>query len=217
MNVEAMRAEALELMGRLEVEPSHVRHVTALALSLFDQMRGLHQLAERERLILEAAASLHDIGWSVAKDGKGHHKESARLIREARWREWGAKDVELVACVARYHRKAEPSLEHEEFAALSGADQRMVTALAALLRIADALDRSHTQRVEDVRATWTDTELHLLLTSRRPLHAEEAAVRKKGALAERVWGRTLMLDRARRPSTVEFVGEAAGTSPRTEG
>jgi exopolyphosphatase / guanosine-5'-triphosphate,3'-diphosphate pyrophosphatase len=209
MNTEAMRAEALALMERLEIEPSHVRHVTALALSLFDQTRALHKLGERERLILEAAASLHDIGWSVAKDGKGHHKESARLIREARLREWGAKDVELVACVARYHRKAEPALEHEEFAALPEAERRVVTALAALLRIADALDRSHTQRVEEVRASWTDTELHLLLTSRRPLHAEEEAVRKKGALAQRVWGRALVLDRARRPGMGAGAVEAA--------
>jgi len=203
MNAEAMRAEVVAVMDGLEIEPSHVLHVTLLALSLFDQLRRLHGLSERERLILEAAASLHDIGWSVAKDGKGHHKESARLIRETRWKEWGAKEVERVACVARYHRKAEPAPEHEEFAALPEADRRIVESLAALLRIADALDRSHTQRVEQVRASWTETELHLLLTSRRPLHAEEEAVRKKGALAERIWGRTLVLDRERRPLTNE--------------
>ena len=204
----ARRREVIEVMDRLEIEPPHVNHVTKLALSLFDQLRELHGGGDRERLILEAASRLHDIGWSVAKDGKGHHKESARLIRENAWKEWSSEDIELVACVARYHRKAEPREEHAEFAALSGKDRELVESMSALLRIADALDRTHTQRVGSVVASWTEDELHLLLSSRRPLHAEEAAVLKKGALAEKTWKRKRVLDRTRQPSTMEFADEA---------
>jgi exopolyphosphatase/guanosine-5'-triphosphate,3'-diphosphate pyrophosphatase len=147
--------------------------------------------------VLEAAACLHDTGWSVAKDGKGHHKESARLIREHRWENWPATEVEIIAQVARYHRKAEPTVEHEAFAALNEAQRHRVEQLAALLRIADALDRSHTQRVTRVAAKIEPAVLKLILTSARPLDAELAVLPKKALLAERLWSRRVVVERLR--------------------
>ncbi|MBI3878976.1 MAG: HD domain-containing protein [Verrucomicrobia bacterium] len=198
MNLDACRDEALDLMRRLESEPEHVLHVANLAMSLFDQLQPLHQLGVRERVLLECAAWLHDIGWSVAPDGKGHHRESARLIREHAWQHCPRPEVELVAMVSRYHRKSAPTAEHEDFVQLAPPGQRCVRQLAALIRLADALDRSHTQRVTAVEVSILPQHLCLSLASERPLHAEEEAVRKKGDVAEHAWGRALVIERARR-------------------
>lgn len=196
MNWDACREEACELMRCLESEPEHVLHVAALAVSLFDQLHPLHQLGVRERVLLECAGFLHDTGWSVARDGKGHHKESARLIRAHAWKSVAAGDVHLMAMVARYHRKAMPADGHEDFAALDATGKRIVRHLGALIRVADGLDRSHTQRVEKVAAQILPAEVCLRLTSARPLHAEEAAVRKKANLAVEIWSKALVLERA---------------------
>lgn len=197
MNDAARRQEVRLLMDRLESEPAHVSHVTGIALRLFDDLLPLHGRPPEDRLVLEAAGCLHDSGWSVAQDGKGHHKESARLIREHRWETWPAAEVEIIAQVARYHRKAEPTMEHESFAALGEAQRHRVEQLAALLRIADALDRSHTQRVTRVEAKIEPTTLKLIVTSARPLDAELAVLPKKALLAERLWGRKVMVERLR--------------------
>jgi exopolyphosphatase/guanosine-5'-triphosphate,3'-diphosphate pyrophosphatase len=197
MNDTARRQEVQALMQRLESEPAHVTHVAGLALRLFDDLAPLHGRPAEDRLVLEAAACLHDIGWSVAQDGKGHHKESARLIRAHPWQTWPAQEVEIIAQVARYHRKAEPTLEHEAFAALSEPQRRRVEQLAALLRLADALDRSHTQRVTTVAARIEPAAVRLILTSARPLDAELAVLPKKGRLAERLWGRPYVVERLR--------------------
>jgi len=197
MTEDVQRQEFLAFMERVETEPEHVLHVSGIALRLFDDLSPLHGRKAADRLVLEAAACLHDIGWSVAKDGKGHHKESARLIREHSWQNWSGDEVEIIAQVARYHRKAEPSLEHEAFAALPEEQRHRVEQLAAILRIADALDRSHTQRVVRVAVDLKPTQLVVSVGSARPLHAELAVLSKKARLAERLWGRQLVVERVR--------------------
>src|SRR5262249_40862743 len=135
------------LMQAMEAQPNHVTHVTNLALQLFDGLGSLHALGERERLLLEAAGYLHDIGHQFDHLGGAHHKESARMILEQPWRNFSPLDANVIAQVARYHRKSAPKMKHEEFAMLAAPERRVVQALAALLRIADALDRSHEQHI----------------------------------------------------------------------
>jgi exopolyphosphatase/guanosine-5'-triphosphate,3'-diphosphate pyrophosphatase len=144
MNIAAAREEVLALMQALEEEPHHVQHVAELSLRLFDELEDLHGLDDHNRLILEAASMLHDIGWSAAPDGHGHHRQSARLIREHGWKIFNAESVTLISQVARYHRKSMPELEHENSPCHS-AERLRGQQLAALLRIADGLDRGHQQ------------------------------------------------------------------------
>lgn len=183
MNVDAARAEVLALMQALEEESHHVQQVSRLAVQLFDELVDLHGLGDHDRLLLESAALLHDIGWSVARDGKGHHRESARLIREHSWTVFNAESVTILAQVARYHRKSMPTLEHEEFAALSPAERQRVQQLAALLRIADGLDRSHQQLVKELAVELQPGRLILRLTTSRAASRELAAAEKKADLA----------------------------------
>ena len=191
MNVDAARAEVLALMQALEEEPHHVQQVSRLALELFDALEDLHSLGDHDRLLLESAALLHDIGWSVARDGKGHHRASARLIREHSWTVFNAESVTILAQVARYHRKSVPTLEHEEFAALSPAERLRVQQLAALLRIADGLDRSHQQRIQGLAVELQPGRIIVRLATERTASRELAAAEKKSDLARSVFQREI--------------------------
>ena len=142
--------ESLALRARYDEEPSHSDQVAKLALEIYDHLQGWHGYPARARGLLHSAALLHDIGWSQTPDGKGHHKESARLIREHRWKHLLPDEMELVAQVARYHRKAPPQPDHEEFQALKASAQKSVMILGGILRLADALDRTHTARIAGI-------------------------------------------------------------------
>jgi exopolyphosphatase/guanosine-5'-triphosphate,3'-diphosphate pyrophosphatase len=192
MNADAARQEFLALMQALEEEPPHVLHVAALAVHLFDELTDLHGLGDHDRLLLEAASCLHDIGWSAAPHGRGHHRESSRLIREHRWEHFSADSVALIAQIARYHRKSLPDLEHEEFAALSPAERVRVQQLASLLRISDGLDRSHQQHVRHLSAVISPGQIVVHLNASRPASREIAAATRKADLARAVFQREII-------------------------
>ena len=186
------REEILALMREMENRPVHVQHVSRLALQLFDGLATLHGLGERERLMLEAAGHLHDIGHQFDYLGTGHHKESARLIRERAWKSFGQLEVEIIAQVARYHRKSMPELDHPEFRALSDWDRRIVQQLSALLRLADALDRSHIQLVQSVQVEVRPNQIVLHLDAVEPVSREVKSALLKGDLAIAVFQRDLL-------------------------
>jgi exopolyphosphatase/guanosine-5'-triphosphate,3'-diphosphate pyrophosphatase len=192
MNDSAAREEILTLMRQREARPGHVQHVALLALQLFDQLAGLHGLGGRERLLLEAAGCLHDIGHGSPETGEGHHKESARLIREQPWQNFTPQEVEVIAQVARYHRKSMPELSHDEFRALPDWDRRTVQRLAALLRLADSLDRTHTQSVRRVRVELPVNRIVFHLEVAGPALREVRAAQIKGDLAQAVFQRDLV-------------------------
>jgi exopolyphosphatase / guanosine-5'-triphosphate,3'-diphosphate pyrophosphatase len=182
------------VVQRLEEEPEHVLHVRSLALQLFDELTDWHRLGDRERLLLEAAASLHDIGWSVAPDGAQHHKHSARLIREQQWTHFSGDEVNLIAQIARYHRKSQPKSKHDDFASLPKDQKRTVRTLAALLRVADALDRRHLQLVREVRVRIRESAVVFKLDAPRPVSVEKAAGEKKGDLLRNLTRRKLLFE-----------------------
>lgn len=152
MNPDLLK-ETLALRERYDEEPSHSDHVAKLALQLFDGLASWHGLGGRERDLLDGAALLHDIGWSQTPDGRGHHKQSARLITQQAWKGFSPGEVKMVATIARYHRKSPPKPEHAEFHALPAGAQRTVMILGGLLRVADALDRTHTQKIARLTAS----------------------------------------------------------------
>ena len=191
-SLHAPRREIVLAMERLEEEPEHVCHVAMLALQIFDDVADWHGLTARDRLLLEAGSSLHDIGWSLAPGGAKHHKHSARLIRKQRWRHFNRSEVEIIALVARYHRRSIPKARHREFRALSKADRRRVCLLAAMLRIADGLDRRHLQSVSAVRTRMTHVRIIFDVTSSKPLTIEKSACEKKGDLFRKLTGRMLL-------------------------
>ncbi|MBK8001357.1 MAG: HD domain-containing protein [Verrucomicrobia bacterium] len=191
MNFDAAREEFLALMHTLEEDVPHVQHVARLAAHLFDELSDLHGLGEQDRFLLDAASHLHDIGHSVATTSKGHHRESARLIREHGWQHFASHSVEIIAQVARYHRKSPPDLEHEEFAALGPLERQRVQRLAALLRVADGLDRSHRQHITHCSVEILPGRIVFHLSATNPVPNEITSATKKSDLAQSVFQREI--------------------------
>ena len=137
------RRSVVELAERCNYWPEHASQVARIAMALFDQTRGMHGLTDREREWLEYAALLHDIGVHISYER--HHKHSYYLIKNGDLRGFEPDEIETIALVARYHRRATPKRRHEEYAGLGRRRQRTIQALAAILRLAESLDRSHSQ------------------------------------------------------------------------
>jgi exopolyphosphatase/guanosine-5'-triphosphate,3'-diphosphate pyrophosphatase len=186
-----IRATALGLGRRYHLDEPHGVRVADLALSLFDQLGNLHGLGEDERTLLETAAILHDVGLyvSMAK----HHKHSYYLISESDLVGLDRREREIVANVARYHRKASPTAKHPPFAALSREDRILVERLAAILRAADVLDREHRQNVQAVKVRRGENEILLELEADGDLLLERWAARRKFGLFGAVFGVKLAL------------------------
>ena len=146
------RRSVIELGDRCRWMFEHAEQVARLALSLFDQTRPIHRLDDRAREWLEYSALLHDIGAHISY--ARHHRHSEYLIRNGGLRGFGPDEIQAMALVARYHRRAAPKKSHEGFGTLPSAARRFVRVGAALLRLAECLDRSHAQIVE--RVEWTD-------------------------------------------------------------
>lgn len=170
------RSSVLSLMERSDVERAHASHVARLALRIFDQTQELHRL-HTERELLEYAALLHEVGMHVSY--QGYHKHSYYLISHAGLRGFTTDHVATVANVARYHRKAAPDDEDENFAPLSAAQKDVVRKLSAILRIADALDRGRRRAVRDVGVEVSEGKVRFHVRRRGDADVElEAAVRR---------------------------------------
>ena len=129
---------------------------------------------------------LHDIGQHISY--RKHHKHSLYLILHSEIPGISPSELPLVALIARYHRRAVPREEHYLFGDLGPADRARVERLAAILRVADSLDRDHLQRVEGVRADLSPEGLELRLSGRGQFLLEQWALRHKGSLFSRVFG-----------------------------
>jgi exopolyphosphatase/guanosine-5'-triphosphate,3'-diphosphate pyrophosphatase len=176
----------LSIGRRFMFDESHARQVASHAVALFDQLKEVHGLQASDRRLLQAAAWLHDIGAYISY--KRHHKHSMYLIAQSELPGFSPAEVEVVANIARYHRKGDPTTGHEEFARLKSSDQRRVTALAALLRLADALDREHAQRVGTLDAQVQGGKVVLRLDGKGDLLLEKWALKRKAPLFEKAFG-----------------------------
>ena len=139
----------LELAGRCDYPAEHSHRVAEIAVQIFRQIPHLHGLGEREGQLLRYAGILHDIGYYIGYTR--HHKHGYYLVMNCDLRGFTPEERNVLANLVRYHRRAVPSSSHAPFAALTAAGQKTVKRLAAILRIADALDRSHFSLVSEVR------------------------------------------------------------------
>ena len=177
----------LDFARRHAWDEPHCRKVTTLALSLFDQTATLHQLGPSARDLLEVAGLLHDVGYAVAQSS--HHKHSLYLIRNAELDGFTPRERDLVANIARYHRKAIPTDRHVDYMALEEADRTLVRRLAALLRLADGLDADHFQVVEEATVVDRGDHVCLELRARDVPDLDMWAAERNGDLFELEFGR----------------------------
>lgn len=175
---------------RYSYDDAHCRHVAGLALSLFDQTRPHHGMGTWERRYLEMAALLHDAGRQICRQGR--HKHTYELIRRAGLQDFSPQEVELIALIARYHRRARPSKRHPEYGRLTGELRRLVRRLAAFLRVADGLDRGHGQNVRLLRVRWLPGRCQVELVTERDPGLEVWGARRRSALFRREFGLPLV-------------------------
>lgn len=183
------RSSVLGLARRCNWDEAHSRHVARLATDLYDATLPLHGLGPDERELLEHAALLHDIGHHVAHES--HHKHTGYLIQHGRLRGYDPEEVDALACLARYHRRGDPKTSHEPFASLGPERQDQVTKLAAILRIADGFDFSHTGTVTAIDVDVDSSRVRVRVTGTGDLQMELWGARRKRPLFEKVFGRRL--------------------------
>lgn len=179
-------AAAYEFARSCRTDIAHAEQVRALALALFDALSQRLDLPESGRAVLETAAIMHDVGYHIAYER--HHKHSYHMISYADLPGFSAKELRIVAAVARYHRGALPKPKHEALAGLDKDERRRVSQLAALLRLADGLDRSRGQKVQSIEIGFEGPAVVITVGGREPLDAEVHGGLQKADLFEHVFG-----------------------------
>jgi exopolyphosphatase / guanosine-5'-triphosphate,3'-diphosphate pyrophosphatase len=150
---------------RLQKDQTHAEHVRELSILLFDQLQPAHHLPAQSRVLLEAGALMHDTGHMISH--RGHHKHGEYLVLNGDIPGLEGRDRAIVAALVRYHnRKSEPAGHHAAYSTLNNSDKRITRRLAAILRIAEALDHSHRQRVMQVRTAFQHGAVGLQVTAR---------------------------------------------------
>ncbi|MGD9995393.1 MAG: Ppx/GppA phosphatase family protein [Ilumatobacteraceae bacterium] len=182
------RQSIATLAQRCDPNPAHSAHVTMLALQLYDATQGLHGLPAHCREFLEAASTLANVGLVISHSK--HHLHSYYVIRNSELAGLTDHEIEIIALVARYHRKSSPKASHPQFVALDGESQAVVRTLAAILRVAIGLDRSYDGRVLGVRA---EARRHRLLIEAiaepgTDISLEVYTAHERSALLEHVLG-----------------------------
>lgn len=185
------RNSVLDFARSCRFDEQHSHQVSRLAGTIFDAVATVHNLDQRGKELLEAAALLHDIGYFISYHQ--HHKHSYHLIRHANLFDFTPREREIIANLARYHRKGKPKKQHENFARLTNQDQELVRKLGGILRLADGLDRRRNGLVEQLACNLRNRETALTLTGSGDLSVEIYGAREKGDLFEAAFDTRLII------------------------
>lgn len=188
------RNSVLEFARSCRFDEQHAEQVTRLALEIFDSIAEPNDLSKRDRELLEAATLLHDIGYFISYHQ--HHKHSYHLIRHANLFGFTPREREVIANLARYHRKARPKKKHENYAPLCVEDQNLVCQLAGILRLADGLDRRRNHQVSSCSCHLNKQLLELKLTGEGDLSVEIYGAHSKSDLLMETYGYLLDISTA---------------------
>jgi len=190
-------ASAWQFAVSCGVDQKHTQHVSHLSGKLFRQLQASLRLPDSDLLILQAAALLHEVGNLI--NYQKHHHHAYHLILHGNFRGLSPRQRELAANVARYHRRSGPKMKHENFARLSPEDRKIVQRLSALLRVADGLDRSHTQRVKDVYCRRRGDRLYVTVQADDAPDVDLWGAAEKGKLFKKVFGLELRFSWSSQP------------------
>ncbi len=182
---EVLRATRI-LARRYLSDSRHGEHVSRICQILFEKLQDLHQLGPHEFLLLQCAAILHEVGSYISP--RLHHKHSLYIILNSEIFGLNRLDITIVALIARYHRHAMPQAEHPHYCDLSMDDRIRVCKLASLLRVADALERTHHQRVNFIQVSHSGGKLTLTLPNVNDATVERLAMQSKSDLFTQTFG-----------------------------
>jgi exopolyphosphatase/guanosine-5'-triphosphate,3'-diphosphate pyrophosphatase len=187
-------ASAQALGERYRYDAAHAKNVAHLATRLFDELRAEHGLGARDRLLLEVAALLHDIGIYV--NLRGHHKHAQYVLSVSEIFGLSREDMAIVSNVARYHRRAMPQKSHLPYMALDSDTRVVVNKLSALLRLANSLDADHLQKIRDLRVHVEEGGIVLEVEGAGDLTMERLAAMSRADLFTEVFGRRVVFREA---------------------
>jgi exopolyphosphatase / guanosine-5'-triphosphate,3'-diphosphate pyrophosphatase len=185
------RDSVLEFARSCHHDEEHSLQVARLALEIFDAVASPFGLDDKERQMVEAAALVHDVGYFISY--AGHHKHTYHLVRHADLFGFTPREREIIAHVARYHRKSLPKMKHESFARLSSPDRLLVRRLGGILRLADGLDRRRNCRVTALDCSLSPATFMVSLEGGGDVSVELFGGKLKGDLFEEAFGRKLVL------------------------
>src|SRR3989449_1119833 len=183
------RRNVMYLARRCQYEAVHAHHVAKLSLQLFDQTAAIHKMGAREREWLEYAAILHDIGYLI--NSRQHHKHSYYLIKNSDLAGFTADEIELIANVARYHRRAIPEDDHKTLKDLDPTLREPLSVLGGILRLGDALDRTHFGVIHSLCCSVSPAYLDIALSTTDDAALELWAARDRKDLLAQGLNRTI--------------------------
>ncbi len=189
-NLSDIRNESIKhLAESCKYDKAHCSHIAKLSMQAFEELKNLHGLTGDEGEYLYAASILHDIGYHISHSN--HHHHSYYIIRNSELLGFNENEINIIAHTARYHRKSHPKTRHEEFSSLPSKTQDTVKKLAAILRLIDALDRTHKQLIKSVKFKITQSEVDLFLECRKGINPEIELwnIERRKALFEEVYGK----------------------------
>lgn len=186
---------ALALGKKFHFEEGHAKYVADKSMVIYDALQEEHQLTPRHALLLYVSALLHEIGHYIGSGS--HHKHSMYLINNSEVFGLSQKDLLIVSLVARYHRRATPKPGHPGYTTLDRESRIAVSKMAAILRVADSLDRSYSQRLEKVECQKENDKLIITVPNVDDLSLEQLALKQRGQLFEQIFGMKILLRKKR--------------------
>jgi exopolyphosphatase/guanosine-5'-triphosphate,3'-diphosphate pyrophosphatase len=184
-------ASAVNLGRKYRFDEAHNLHVASLCMVLFDALAKEHGMKVRERMLLECAASIHDIGVFIK--ASGHHRHGQYIIANSEIFGLHSEEMDIIGNVVRYHRGGAPSESDIDYIALEREDRILVLKMASLLRIADALDRGHTQRIKHISVERRNETVLIHTEGDFSLSSERMGLEEKGGLFQEVFGYQVIL------------------------
>ena len=182
---------ARSLGRKYQYDERHAERVRELACLLFDELKTEQRMTDTHRLYLEVAALLHDIGLFVSS--RGHHKHSYYLISSSELFGLRQRELEIIANVARYHRRALPQQSHTPFISLERDERMIVSKLASILRVANALDKEHLQKVTDLKVAREGDQIVLIAQNVSDLTMERAALTSRSDFFAEIFGKKVVM------------------------
>lgn len=179
------------LAARYRTDRGHGAHIRKLCMALFDRLQELHGLTRHDRLVLKVAAILHEIGTFISP--KNHHRHGQYIILNSEIFGLSRLDVEVVGLLARYHRHGAPTMSDTSYTELDLGTRLRVQKLAALLRVAEAMEVAHSRRISEFTARFNNRRLELLVSGMHDFTMENRALRSKGALFTDIFGYDIVL------------------------
>ncbi len=178
-----MKLSAEEMLNKFSKNASHPMEVRRLAMMIFDETsEKIHEMSNKQRKYLEAAALLHDIGYYI--DSKGHNKHSMKMVIENGLLGFNEHEAILIGCICRYHRGGLPDKkEHEIYNTLEKKDRKLVKRLAGILKVSDGLDRGHLNLIKKIHLNYDEENniIEFILTPNTPEFRPDisSAIRKR--------------------------------------